>query len=857
MRNGVAAGVDCAEKCFHCGEPVPLGFDLSLEVDGTEQPMCCNGCLAVASLIQNAGLGRYYDFRNAVPQRPVEEPVLARFAAWDRQAVLDFHAIAQNDVYKIQLVLENVHCPACAWLVHRYLSSFAGVQEVRLNVSDGRLRLTFDPSKTPLSQLAEALARLGYPPHLDSPTSDADRNRNSNERRRMLRYLIVAALGMMQVMSYALSKYIGAFQGMDAEMEQFFRLISMLVAVPVALYAGQPFYRSAWQHIKQRSLGLDIPVAAAMLIALFSSVLITLFGEGEVYFDSVVMFIFFLLLGRFAVMLSRQQSGALHSALSRALPGQARRITADGVEPVGLIELSQGDRVMVADGEIVPADGRVIDGTGRVDEALLSGESIPRVRGTGDRVMAGSLLTEGALQVEIDAIGQSTVLASIVDLLSEARSTRPKLAQMADRAAGWFIALILIATSIAAIVWWQVDPGRIIPIVLAMLVVACPCALALGTPTALASATRGLAESGVLTANPDALARFAEITHVVLDKTGTLTRPVMRLAETRLAETRLADGLNGLDWAGMDQTQVLKIAAALERVSTHPIASAFADQDHGLAIARAQSHGSCGVSGCIEETKYLLGRPDWVAAASGLEIRVPERGIWIALAGISDARTGLIATFRLDSPLRTGAQSLIETLTSRGIEVIMASGDRAGNVEALARNLGIENYHAAMRPADKLDLVKQLQAEGAVVAMIGDGINDAPVLAGADVSIALAEGAAIAQTQADLVVTGKGLDALRRMFVQAPRVRRIIRQNLGWSLTYNFSALPLAALGIIPPWAAAIGMSLSSLGVVLNARRLARMPTARRGEKGRARINQAGTNQYNLNAPKDRFARPT
>ena len=814
MRNGAAAGVDCAETCFHCGEPVPPGVDLSLQVDGIEQPMCCNGCLAVSSLIQNAGLGRYYDFRNAVPQRPVEEPVLARFAAWDRQAVLDFHASAKNGVYKIQLVLENVHCPACAWLVHRYLSSFAGVQDVRLNVSDGRLRLAFDPAKTPLSQLAEALARLGYPPHLDSPTSDADRDRN--ERRRMLRYLIVAALGMMQVMSYALSKYIGAFQGMDAEMEQFFRLISMLVAVPVALYAGQPFYRSAWQHIKQRSLGLDIPVASAMLIALFSSVLITLFGEGEVYFDSVVMFIFFLLLGRFAVMLSRQQSGALHSALSRALPGQARRITADGVEPVGLIELSQGDRVMVADGEIVPADGRVVDGSGRVDEALLSGESIPRVRATGDRVMAGSMLTEGALQVEIDAIGQSTVLASIVDLLSEARSTRPKLAKMADRAAGWFIALILIATSIAAVVWWQIDPGRIIPIVLAMLVVACPCALALGTPTALASATRGLAETGVLTANPDALARFADITHVVLDKTGTLTRPVMRLAETRLTDRSQS--------AGMDQAQVLKIAAALERVSTHPIASAFADQDQGLAIERAQSHGSCGVSGCAEETKYLLGRPDWVAAASGLEIEVPERGIWIALAGISDAQTGLIATFRLDSPLRAGAQSLIETLTSRGVEVIMASGDRAGNVEALAKNLGIENYHAAMRPADKLALVKQLQAEGAVVAMVGDGINDAPVLAGADVSIALAEGAAIAQTQADLVVTGKGLDALRRMFVQGPRVRRIIRQNLGWSLTYNFSALPLAALGIIPPWAAAIGMSLSSLGVVLNARRLARRP---------------------------------
>ncbi|MEM7054506.1 MAG: heavy metal translocating P-type ATPase metal-binding domain-containing protein [Pseudomonadota bacterium] len=845
-------GVDC----FHCGEPVPSGVDLRFEIDGAEQPMCCNGCLAVASLIQNSGLGRYYDFRDAVPLKPVEEPALARFAAWDREAVLDFHSSlhssAQHDgLRKIQLVLENVHCPACAWLVHRYLSSFPGVRESKLNVGDGRLRLTFDPAQTPLSQLAQALARLGYPPHLDSPTSDADRDRN--ERRRMLRYILVAALGMMQVMSYALSKYIGAFQGMDAEMEQFFRLISMLVAVPVALYAGQPFYRSAWQHIKQRSIGLDIPVAAAMLIALFSSVLITLFGQGEVYFDSVVMFIFFLLLGRFAVMLSRQQSGALHTALARALPGQARRMTDAGVEPVGLIELARGDRVMVADGEIVPADGVIVDGRGHVDEALLSGESVPRVRASGDRVMAGSLLTEGALTLEIDATGQSTVLASIVDLLSEARSTRPKLAQMADRAAGWFIALILVSTSIAAMVWLQIDPSRVIPVVLAMLVVACPCALALGTPTALASATRGLAEAGVLTANPDALARFAQITHVVLDKTGTLTRPVMRLAETRLAETHPADEANA---GGLSEQRVIEIAAALERVSTHPIASAFAEHDQGLTVAEAQSHGSRGVSGWIEQREYFLGRPDWVASEVGLDIVLPERGIWIALASKTNHQNRMIATFRLDSPLRAGSQALIETLNNRGIEVIMASGDRVGNVEPLANDLGIQHYHSGMRPADKLALVKQLQDEDAVVAMVGDGINDAPVLAGADVSIALAEGAAIAQTQADMVVTGKGLNALGQIFVQAPRVRRIIRQNLGWSLAYNFSSLPLAAIGIIPPWAAAIGMSLSSLGVVLNARRLARTSAVTHGDE--AKKPAGDYDNYNDHpTPKDRLARST
>jgi len=381
--------------CFHCGEPVPPGVDLTVDIDGDARPMCCTGCRAVAQLIHESGLGRYYDFRDRLPERPEADSV-GDYAAWDRDAVLDYHATAPTgDRRSIVLVLENVHCAACAWLVNHYLSGFPGVAESRLDVGDGRLRLSFDPAATPLSQLAAALDRLGYPPHLDTPDSGVERDRN--ERHRMLRYLMVAALGMMQVMSYALAKYIGAGSfgtagGMDAETEEFFRLISMLVAVPVALYAGQPFYRSALRHLMQRHLGIDVPVAAALLIALFSSVLITLFGEGEVYFDSVVMFLFFLLLGRFAVMVARQRSGAVHSALARALPDQARRITDSGTETVGVVELAAGDCVLVGDGEVVPADGRVVEGRGRVDESLLSGESEPRGRVAGDAVLAGSLV---------------------------------------------------------------------------------------------------------------------------------------------------------------------------------------------------------------------------------------------------------------------------------------------------------------------------------------------------------------------------------------------------------------------------------------------------------------------------------
>jgi Cu2+-exporting ATPase len=702
-------------------------------------------------------------------------------------------------------VLENVHCAACAWLVRRYLGRYPGVGDCRLDVGDGRLSLAFDPARTPLSALAAALARIGYPPHLDDPAAGLDRDRN--ERRRMLRYLIVAAVGMMQVMSYALANYIGAFQGIDPETERFFKLVSMLVAVPVALYAGQPFYRSAYNHLRNRSLGLDVPVAAAILLALFSSVAITLFGHGEVYFDSVVMFVFFLLLGRLAVMLARQRAGAVHSALARALPGQAVRLLANGrSERVGLVELAEGDRVLVADGEVVPADGVVLGGTGAVDESLLTGESHARTPSAGSKVLAGSLVTGGALQLAVERTGRGTVLAGIVELLGEARRQRPRLARLADRAAGWFVALILASTSLAAVAWWQHDPGRVIPIVLSMLVVACPCALALGTPTALASATRGLAARGILTIDPDALERLPRVTHVVLDKTGTLTRSGMDIAEVRS---------NG----PADRGELLALAAALERVSSHPIASAFAGHDDGRAVARPESVAGAGVTGVVDGRRWWLGRPDWVAERSGSDDSAPARGIWLALAG-EGAGPALI---RVEAALRPGAAALVEALKARRIHVVLASGDRPGNVAAAADHLGIDERHAAMTPDDKLALAARLRAGGAVVAMIGDGINDAPVLAGADLSIALAEGAAIARTQADLVATGRGLTPLIGLFEQAPRVRRVIRQNLGWALTYNLCTLPLAAAGLVPPWAAAIGMSASSLGVVLNARRLGRV----------------------------------
>jgi len=794
--------------CWHCGEPVPGGIDLQATIGGRSRPMCCHGCQAVATLIDQAGLDRYYDFRDALPQRPAAAARVDDYSAWDREAIARHYARTDRDgMWQLTLVLENVHCAACSWLIKRFVGGLAGVAESQVDIGDGRARLHFDPERAPLSEIAGRLAALGYRPHLDSPQAGEARDRN--ERRRLLKAIVVAGLGMMQVMSYALAGYIGAFQGIDPTSERFFQLISMLVAVPVALYSGRIFYESAWRTLEQRRMGMDVPVAAAMLLALSASIVITLVDAGEAYFDSVVMFIFFLLLGRYAVLVTRQRAGSIHSALARSLPAAARRVSSDGrPEPVALVELEKGDQVQISAGETVPADGRIVSGRAMIDESLLSGESSPRRRGDNESVLAGSMVRDGQLVVEVGDVGQSTVLAGIVQMLERARSHKPRLAQVADRIAGVFVAFVLTGAAVTALAWWQIDPDRVLPVVIAVLVVSCPCALALGTPVALASAARGFARLGILTTGSDVLEKLPRITHVVLDKTGTLTQPQMSVAEVRIDERELS------------REQVLRLAARLERVSRHPVATAFGDHDDGGKVEQAEAVMAAGVLGSIDGRNLALGKPAWIGKRVGREPSPPSQGQWIALA---DADT-VLAWLRLDSALREGASELVGQLKARGIEVLLASGDRSANVAQMAERLDIERFKGDLQPAEKLELVRQLQAEGACVAMVGDGINDAPVLAGADVSLALAEGADIARTQADLVITGRTLDRVGQAFELAPRVVGVVRQNLAWAFAYNLAALPLAATGFIPPWAAAIGMSLSSLLVVANGRRAGRQP---------------------------------
>jgi Cu2+-exporting ATPase len=617
----------------------------------------------------------------------------------------------------------------------------------------------------------------------------------------------VAGIGMMQVMMYAVALWVGVFQDMDPGLEQLFRWVSMVVATPVALYAAFPFYAGAWRDIRSGRPGMDVPVSLAIGGAWLASSWHTVIGYGEVYFESVTMFTFFLLLGRYLEMSARHRAGDTHEALARLLPESARRRGTDGTwETVALRELRPGDVVSVRHGETLPADGRLVDSDARLDESMLTGEARPRTRQAGDAALAGSINLGDPLELRVERTGADTMVSSIGRLLDRAQSERPPVAISADVVARWFVVGVLCAAALTWVAWNIIDPARAFAVTLAVLVATCPCALSIATPAALTAATGFLARRGLLVTRAGALEKLARVDRVMFDKTGTLTHGQPRITKVTAR-------------AGLSRDAALGIAAALESVSEHPIARAFMIAPPAGEVRHAKVSPGLGIEGDVTGRRWRLGRPAWAVALGGGCI--PEVHGEETVVCLADEQ-GLAATFQLADRLRTGTRTQLERLRELGLAVEIASGDSAEAVAPVAAAVGVADWRAGMTPQDKLALVRARQQSGATVAMIGDGVNDAPVLAGADVSVAMAAGTPLAQTSADMVLLGDSLAPLSEGVVHARRTLRIVRQNLAWAAGYNLTALPLAAVGIITPWMAALGMSASSLLVVLNALRLAR-----------------------------------
>jgi Cu2+-exporting ATPase len=691
------------------------------------------------------------------------------------------------------LRIDGMHCAGCVRGVENALAPL--VQRTRVNLAAGTAEVRWDPSRTSPQQLIDAVTQAGF--RASPALSAADSTDEQRDRRRLLLRLGVAGLCGMQVMMLAGTQYFTDAPPAPS-LVMLLNYAQWALATPVLLYSGMPFFSGALAGLKQKQFSMDLPVSLALVLAYVASCINVVLGRGHVYFDSVTMFAFLLLLARWFEGRGRAQAQQRLRSLASVQPASASREAADGrLQNVSISQLRPNDTVVVAPGDAVPADGIILDSDASLDEALLTGEALPVSKVAGSAVYAGSVNAGNApIRLSVTQTGAHTTLSQIQRLMLRSQSQKPRAQLLADRVAGYIVAGVLLTAAAGALWWWPQNPEMAFDVALAVLVVTCPCALSLATPIALAAASSQLATEGVLVANAGALLRLPAVDTVCFDKTGTLTTGRMR---------RVQQHTLGF----INPERALQLAAALERGIRHPVASAFEDVVNPPRAQRIKVLPGRGVAGQICGGDFEL------TATSG-----PGDLTWVALRSAD----GELSRFGLAHTLRDGAAAAVSALRDDGLRTELISGDGAGAVSSTAEQLGIDRWQAAQKPDDKLTYLQSLQRSGKTVWMVGDGINDAPVLAAADVSASLANASSLAQARADLLLTRNELGGLQRSLETAKRTRRIVIENLAWAVAYNVIAVPLALSGAVTPWLAAAGMGLSSVTVTLNALRLLRSP---------------------------------
>ncbi len=787
-----------APGCFHCGLPVLEHGKWRTPILGAQRDFCCAGCAAVASTIAAGGFEGYYATRLAPGEKPRDFAAASVYD--DPQAQRQFAVSNGPSECGVTLILDGIRCAACLWLNEQTLRKLPGVLRAEVNYTTRRAQVAWDPARARLSGIIEAIRAIGYDVFPYDPRRQTVLDRDA--RRQALWRLFVAGFGAMQVMMYAFPAYVDEGMGtLSREAESLMRWASLLLTLPVMVFSCSPFFFGAWQELRRLRPGMDTPIALGIGAGFAASAWATLAGAGAVYFDSIAMLVFLLLGARYLELAARQRAARSLDRLARWSPSTAFRFEQGSFRRVQAHELAKGDEVLVPAGDRVPADGTVERGCSIVDESLLTGESVPSTKSPGAVLAAGTLNLEQPLVMRVERAGAETRAAAIARLVEHAAASRPRLVAAADRLAH---ALTWVVLAVAAVAGLYAGDAWV---AIAVLVATCPCALALAAPIALTQAAGDLLARGVALTRASALETLAAATDVVLDKTGTLTQGNFRIARVDL-----------LGRAGESECRAL--AAGMEASSRHPLARAF---DGGEAAS-------------VAEPRNVPGR-GMEARAGGRRVRIGTRRFCSELAGtgtciatIDASQTqvflaeegGWLAVFFLEDTLRPDAVALVAALQRAGIQVHLLSGDHPAAVTVAAARLGIGVSAGGALPQDKFDYVARLQGKGRIVAMVGDGLNDAPVLARANVSFAMGGGADVAQRHADFVLLGDSLGELQGTFMLARRTMRIVRQNFVWALAYNAVALPFAAMGWIGPWEAAAGMAASSFIVVLNALRVSR-----------------------------------
>ncbi|HHF3145141.1 TPA: heavy metal translocating P-type ATPase [Vibrio diabolicus] len=781
------------ESCYHCGEDVPANTDFKVDILGESRKMCCPGCETVAQTIVDSGLVSYYQYRTAPAEKADLVPEqLQALIHYDNEDVQSEFVRNRENVSEVTLSLEGVSCAACAWLIEKQVSNTAGLVSIRVNTTTNRALLAWDKTQVRLSELLSVIHKLGY----KAAPFEADKQEASYHRmmKQYLYRLGIAGLATMQVMMLAVALYLEVFGDLEPEFKNYFRWVSLIFATPVLLYSALPFYLNAWRSIKGRTLGMDVPVSIALIFAYVASLIATVTEQGEVFFESISMFTFFLLVGRFLEMRARRKAAAASGNLLKLIPAIAT--TLDG-EQIPVKTLKVGDRIRVLPGEHIPADGKVISGRIHIDESMLTGESVHVVKREGDAVYAGTLNGDESFELEVMSSKADSMISNIVRLQDEAQHSKPKIAEIADVVARYFVGAILIISAGTWLYWHQTKPDDAFWIMLSVLVATCPCALSLATPTALTCATSRMGNFGILLRKGHVFETLCKINHLVVDKTGTLTKGDIEICDTKV----LSD---------LPKEDCLSLAAALEAHANHPIARSFASYaNDDFVVYEVQNVIGSGIEGIWNGKIVKVGSAVFVQGKESDE----SHAVYLSVDGEH------VASFYYRDPIRKESKAFVQRFADAGIKTTLLTGDSLSNARPVANEIGIDHVVASAKPEDKLAYLKSLD-EDSITMMVGDGINDAPTLAGAHLSVAMGGGTDVAKASADMTLLGDNLEKLLEARLLALRTRKIIRENLAWSLGYNLLILPLAVAGLVAPYIAVVGMSASSIIVVSNSLRL-------------------------------------
>lgn len=802
--------------CFHCGEPVPDSLDLSVVIEDRPRPMCCPGCKAVAEQIIALGLQDYYRHRTELAEKPTElvPDALRKLDVFNLPQVQSgFVKELDADAREATLIIEGISCPACTWLIESRLAGMPGIDTIQVNFTTQRCRVSWREDRLKLSDILSAILQLGYK---GQPYNHQQREKYyEDERKSQLIGLGIAGLFGMQVMMIAIALYFGDYSGIDDVYRRFFTWTSLVLTLPVFLYSARRIFLGAWRDIRNRHPGMDIPVSLGLIIAMGGSISATLQGSGHIYYDSIVMFIFFVLAGRYFEFMSRKKSVAYLDNILSILPAYANRVTTDGTaETIAIGELGVGERIMVKPGEIIPVDGVVVTGHSSVDESILSGESLPLEKYSGMNVIGGSINIESPLTIQVKKIGEDTFLSGVTRMIEAAGSQQTRTIQFADRLVSVFIiAIITIAAAVAGY-WYINDPERWLPITVAVLVVSCPCALSLAMPTAMSVAASSLIQKGLALLERNALETLNSVDCFVFDKTGTLTTGQLKLARIEI----YAEDIN--------EAHVLDVAARLEAGSEHPLARAIlnaCEYSKLTIVSKLKNYPGQGIAGNIDGKNWFIGTEKFVREhCHDKNWNLPTEDLDLRRIHLA-TESGITASLYFEDAIRDNSAELVNYLSDSGFRVYVMSGDHLSAVKQCAEELGIEDYLAELQPDDKLKQLEELQRQGHHVCIVGDGINDAPAFAQANVAIAMTEASDLTKLNADVLLLSQDIETIKTLLQIARKTSSTIRGNFTWAIGYNLVALPFAVVGWLAPWMAALGMSLSSLLVVLNATRIAKL----------------------------------